>query len=85
VGGAIVSGLGWRWIFLVHLPVGIATLTVTLVRVDESRDRSARRPDWLGFATFSGSLLAIVYGLIKSSTDGWVPELPLDPSPQVLC
>ncbi len=75
IGGALVSGLTWRWIFLVNVPIGVVTLAITLLRVDESRDPQARRPDWLGFATFSTSLLALVYGLIKSNTDGWGSHL----------
>ena len=75
IGGAIVSGLTWRWIFFVNVPVGLVTLAITLLRVNESSDPNARRPDWLGFATFSTSLLALVYGLIKSSSDGWGSHL----------
>lgn len=71
LGGAITSGLSWRWIFLVNVPIGAATLAATLLRVDESRDPAARRPDLIGFATFSSALFAIVYGLIESSTKGW--------------
>jgi EmrB/QacA subfamily drug resistance transporter len=74
-GGAITSGLSWRWIFLVNVPIGIATLAVTAYGVQESRDPDAKRPDWIGFATFSGSLFALVYGLIKSGVDGWHSHL----------
>jgi EmrB/QacA subfamily drug resistance transporter len=70
LGGVITSGLGWRWIFLVNIPVGIAAIAITLTRVAESRDPGASRPDWLGFATFSGALGSLVYGLISSS-EGW--------------
>ncbi|MBV8733518.1 MAG: DHA2 family efflux MFS transporter permease subunit [Solirubrobacterales bacterium] len=71
LGGAITSGFSWRWIFLVNVPIGAATLAATLLRVDESRDPDARRPDLLGFATFSSALFLIVYGLIESGTRGW--------------
>jgi EmrB/QacA subfamily drug resistance transporter len=70
VGGAITSGLSWRWIFLVNVPIGIVTLAITLAAVAESRDPDARRPDWLGLTTFSAGLGALVYGLI-SGADGW--------------
>jgi predicted MFS family arabinose efflux permease len=70
LGGVITSGLGWRWIFFVNIPVGVAAVVVTLTRVVESRDPGASRPDWLGFLTFSGALGSLVYGLI-SSGDGW--------------
>lgn len=71
LGGAITSGLSWRWIFLVNVPIGVATLAVTLLRLEESRDPAARRPDLPGFVTFSCALFAIVYGLIESGTRGW--------------
>jgi EmrB/QacA subfamily drug resistance transporter len=71
LGGVITSGLSWRWIFFVNIPIGLATVAITLLRVDESREARARRPDWLGFVTFSGALGALVYGLIESNTKGW--------------
>ncbi len=70
LGGVITSGLSWRWIFLVNIPIGIATIAVTLARVAESRDPDATRPDWLGFVSFSTALAALVYGLI-SAGGGW--------------
>jgi EmrB/QacA subfamily drug resistance transporter len=71
LGGAITSGLSWRWIFFVNIPIGIAALAATLLRVDESRDPRARRIDYAGFTTFSAGLAALVYGLIRSNEDGW--------------
>jgi EmrB/QacA subfamily drug resistance transporter len=70
IGGVITSGLSWRWIFLVNVPIGIATIAVTLAKVAESRDPDAARPDWLGFASFSAALALLVYGLI-SAGGGW--------------
>jgi EmrB/QacA subfamily drug resistance transporter len=71
LGGAITSGLSWRWIFFVNVPIGIGALAVTLTRVSESRDPNAERPDWIGFLTFSAGLAALVFGLIRSNVDGW--------------
>src|SRR4051812_15477041 len=71
LGGVITSGLSWRWIFFVNIPIGIAALAITLARVAESRDPDASRPDWLGFLTFSAGLAALVSGLIRSNMDGW--------------
>jgi EmrB/QacA subfamily drug resistance transporter len=70
IGGVITSGLSWRWIFLVNVPIGIATIAVTLAKVAESRDPDASRPDWLGFVSFSAALALLVYGLI-SAGGGW--------------
>ncbi len=71
LGGAITSGLTWRWIFFVNLPIGIGALAVTLRRVDESRLPGAPRPDVPGFATFSLALAGLVFGLIRSQAAGW--------------
>jgi EmrB/QacA subfamily drug resistance transporter len=71
VGGALTTGISWRWIFLVNVPIGIAAVIVTLRRVEESRDPHAPRLDWAGFVTFSAGLAALVYGLIRSSETGW--------------
>ena len=71
LGGVLTSGLSWRWIFFVNIPVGIAALIVTLRKVEESRNPFARRPDVPGFLTFSTGLAALTFGLIRSAPDGW--------------
>jgi EmrB/QacA subfamily drug resistance transporter len=71
VGGAITSGLSWRWIFFVNLPIGVVLLVLSVLRVEESRDPSASRLDWIGFLTFSSGLGLLVYGLIESSSHSW--------------
>jgi EmrB/QacA subfamily drug resistance transporter len=71
LGGVLTSGLSWRWIFFVNIPIGIVALFVTLRMVDESRNAFASRPDVLGFLTFSTGLAALVFGLIRSDADGW--------------
>jgi EmrB/QacA subfamily drug resistance transporter len=67
LGGALTSGLSWRWIFFVNLPLGVVALVITLRKVDESKAQQARRPDWIGFLTFTAALAALVYALIESS------------------
>lgn len=71
LGGVLTSGLSWRWIFFVNLPIGLAALAVTLWRVEESRDPARRPIDFAGCVTFSAGLAALVFGLIRSHTDGW--------------
>jgi EmrB/QacA subfamily drug resistance transporter len=71
LGGAITSTLSWRWIFYVNVPIGIVALLITLLRVEESRNPDAKRPDWAGFVTFSAALAALVLGLIQSQSHGW--------------
>jgi EmrB/QacA subfamily drug resistance transporter len=66
VGGALVSGLSWRWIFFVNLPFGVLAIALTAMRVQESRDPNPRRPDWFGFVSFTAALACLVYALIES-------------------
>ncbi len=66
VGGALVTGLSWRWIFFVNVPIGAGAVGLTLTRVVESRNPGARRPDWLGFVLFTGGLTSLIYALIES-------------------
>jgi EmrB/QacA subfamily drug resistance transporter len=76
LGGVLTSGLSWRWIFFVNLPIGIAATAIAVTKVAESRAPRASRPDWAGFALFTVALSSLVYGLIESNqrsfTDGLV-------------
>jgi EmrB/QacA subfamily drug resistance transporter len=71
VGGALTSGIGWRWIFFVNVPIGIGAAVLTLTTVSESRDPDATGVDWLGLTTFSGALFLFVYALIEGNGRGW--------------
>jgi EmrB/QacA subfamily drug resistance transporter len=71
LGGALTSGLSWRWIFFVNLPLGLGAMALTRAKVSESVQRGARRPDWAGFVVFTAALSLLVFGLIRSSEKGW--------------
>jgi EmrB/QacA subfamily drug resistance transporter len=71
LGGVITDAISWRGIFLVNLPVGIAALVVTRLKVDESKTPRAARPDWAGFATLTAGLVSLVYGLIRAGELAW--------------
>jgi EmrB/QacA subfamily drug resistance transporter len=71
VGGALTTGLSWRWIFLVNVPIGAVAVVLCLLRVEESKQPGARRPDVIGFVTFGGALGALVFALIKGDDKGW--------------
>jgi EmrB/QacA subfamily drug resistance transporter len=71
VGGALTEAVGWEWIFFVNVPVGFATMAITLARVPSSeRDRSARI-DWAGLVAFSAALFCLVLALIRANAKGW--------------
>jgi EmrB/QacA subfamily drug resistance transporter len=71
VGGAITSGLGWRWVFFVNVPVGAAAVALTMAKLRESRDPNATRIDWLGLISFSSALLMLVLALLRGNDEGW--------------
>jgi len=71
VGGALTEGLGWEWVFFINVPIGLAALAVTYLRLRESRDPDADRIDWGGLVTFSGSLFLLVFALIRGNDEGW--------------
>ncbi|GAA0239425.1 MFS transporter [Cryptosporangium japonicum] len=75
VGGALVDGPGWRWIFLINVPIGVAALVVTWLRLTESRPENPRRADWPGTALLTGGLFALLLGLIRGHADGWSSTL----------
>ena len=71
VGGVLVSGLSWRWIFYVNIPIGIVAIVITLVKLSESRSPVARRIDVPGLVTFSLGLALLVFALIRGNEQGW--------------
>ncbi len=75
VGGALTSTLGWRWIFFINVPIGLAALIVTFTRVRETRDPEARGVDWLGLLTFGGANTALVLALLRGNDEGWTSAL----------
>lgn len=71
VGGVITNLIGWRWIFLVNLPLSAVLVVATLRFVEESRDPSAKRLDFAGIGTFSLGLALLIWALIDGNYDGW--------------
>ena len=72
LGGLLVRGDSWRWIFFINLPVGVIALAMGLLFVSESRDEGAPRSiDWAGLALLSLALLLIMLGFTRASAEGW--------------
>jgi EmrB/QacA subfamily drug resistance transporter len=75
VGGAVVSGISWHWIFWLNVPIGIALIPLALARLDESYGPSSRL-DLPGLALASTGLFGIVWGLVRGNGEGWAsPEI----------
>jgi EmrB/QacA subfamily drug resistance transporter len=71
ISGIIVSEIGWRWIFLVNIPVAAVVVFVVPRMVAESRAAGQRRIDLLGAALVTGGLTLVVYGLLNASSHAW--------------
>ncbi|MEV6279254.1 MFS transporter [Nocardia sp. NPDC051832] len=69
--GADLFGLGWRTIFLINLPIGLAVVALGMRFIPESRDTHARRLDPLGILLCSSGLLLIVYPLTVGGQQQW--------------
>lgn len=67
--GTILSHVGWRWIFLVPLPVVLVAVVVSLRCLPESRAPRAGRLDWPGQITAALAITALVYGVIEGAPD----------------
>ncbi|HEX2414333.1 MAG TPA: MFS transporter [Thermoleophilaceae bacterium] len=70
VGGAVVEGFSWQWIFWLNVPIGIALAPIALAALEESRGPS-RSLDVPGVALASAGLLGVVFGIVRSQALGW--------------
>jgi EmrB/QacA subfamily drug resistance transporter len=70
VGGAIVEGIDWQWIFWLNVPIGLATIPFVLRRIDESRGRAVGL-DLPGVALITGAAFGIVWALVRGNSVGW--------------
>ncbi len=70
VGGAVVQGISWHWIFWLNVPIGLALLPLASRRLTESHG-PARSLDLPGLALASAGMLGLVYGIVRGSELGW--------------
>lgn len=76
VGGLLVDSVGWRSIFWLNLPVGLAALLLTLRFVPESRAPRARRPDPVGQLLVIALFGSLTYAIIEAPDSGFTTVLP---------
>ena len=70
VGGAVVQGLAWEWIFWLNVPIGVIAIPLVLTRMQESRGPDTAL-DLPGLALVSAGALGIVWGLVRGNPAGW--------------
>jgi EmrB/QacA subfamily drug resistance transporter len=71
VGGALTDSVGWRAIFWVNVPIGIAAIALAAMFVPESKALHARRPDLVGQSLVVVVLASLIYAIIDAPRSGW--------------
>jgi EmrB/QacA subfamily drug resistance transporter len=70
VGGAVVDGISWQWIFWINVPIGIALMPLAARHLQESHGPN-RSLDLRGLALAGSGLLGLVYGIVRGAELGW--------------
>jgi EmrB/QacA subfamily drug resistance transporter len=70
VGGAVVEGIAWQWIFWLNVPIGLVLLPLAARRLTESRG-PASRLDLPGLALAGTGLLGLTFGIVRAAALGW--------------
>ena len=76
VGGAVVQGLSWHWIFWINVPIGLVLVPLAARQLAESHGPSSGM-DLAGVSLASTGLLGLIYGLVRAQTDGWTNSIVL--------
>jgi EmrB/QacA subfamily drug resistance transporter len=71
IGGLLVGGLGWRWIFFVNLPIGAVVIVLALLVLPEVKSDRGQRLDMPGVLLASAALVAITFGLVEGQQYDW--------------
>jgi MFS family permease len=72
IGGPLVDGPGWEWIFFINIPFGLAALALSPLLLHESRAALTRRSyDPAGALTITGALVLLVYAVVEAPEVGW--------------
>ena len=70
VGGAVIEGISWQWIFWLNVPIGLALAPLAVRRLAESHG-PAGQLDLTGLALGSAGLLGVVFGVVRGNPVGW--------------
>jgi MFS family permease len=71
LGGVISQWAGWRWVFLVNVPLAVAGAIAAVLVLEETRGAARRRLDGPGAFAVTAALLALIYGLDRGQTAGF--------------
>ncbi len=70
IGGAVVEGISWEWIFWVNVPIGLVAIPLVLTKIKESHGPDSAL-DLGGLALVSGGAFGVVWGLVRGNQAGW--------------
>jgi EmrB/QacA subfamily drug resistance transporter len=70
LGGAIIQGIGWQWIFWINVPIGVVAAVASAFMLTESRGPRPRL-DLVGLPLIIGGLLALVWAPVRAPSVGW--------------
>ncbi|MEW9527336.1 MFS transporter [Microbispora sp. NPDC049125] len=79
LGGVLTAGPGWRWVFFVNVPVGLAVLAWLPRVLSAGGTHSPRRIDVPGAALVTGGTAALIYGVVGAGDAGWGSAATLIP------
>ena len=77
VGGSLVSSLGWRWLFLINVPIGVVGFPVALRLLKDTGFREVRPLDRLGLGLAGSGLALLLVGFSRGQSSGWTSPLVL--------
>lgn len=70
-GGALTTGLSWRWVFLINVPIGAALIGLAMASLADTRTARRESLDLTGAVTGTAGLAALIYGVMQSTDHGW--------------
>jgi EmrB/QacA subfamily drug resistance transporter len=70
-GGALTTGLSWRWVFLINVPIGAALIAAAVLSLTGVRAARRESLDLTGAVTGTAGLAALIYGIMQSAEHGW--------------
>jgi MFS family permease len=79
-GGALTTGLSWRWVFLINVPIGAVLIAVAMLSLAGTRTGRRESLDLAGAVTGTAGLAALIYGVMQSAEHGWASVQVVEPA-----
>ncbi|GAA3466377.1 MFS transporter [Nonomuraea roseola] len=79
-GGSLTTGLSWRWIFLINVPIGAVLIVVAMMSLTGARTRRRESLDLTGAVTGTAGLAALIYGVMQSADHSWTSVAVVGPA-----